>query len=263
MIDDPVPLMARVPAGEFIMGADDTEEDERPSHRVYLDEFYLGVHPVTNEEYARFVQETHHPSPAVRALPLIVRHEQQHIFREVAASFVWTDSLPPRDRQRHPVVLVTIDDAMAYCAWLRTRSGNPFRLPTEAEWEKAARGGLERQRFPWGDEFDPARANHLSDPEVKLQHGTQEVGRYAPNGYQLFDMAGNVWQWVSDWYTPDYYARAQYLNPPGPDAGQLRIVRGGSWVNQDADFFRCGYRHRVPDDSYSYSVGFRVAYSVR
>ena len=262
MIDDPMPLVGRIPAGEFIMGADDTEEDERPSHRVYVDEFSIGIHPVTNDEYARFVQETRHPSPAIRTLPLIVRHEQQHVFRELAAPFVWTDGLPPRDRGRHPVVLVTIDDAMAYCAWLKTRTGKLFRLPTEAEWEKAARGGLERRRFPWGEEFDPTRANCLPAAEPKLQHGTHEVGRYAPNGYQLFDMAGNVWQWVSDWYAPDYYARAQYLNPPGPETGQLRIVRGGSWVNHDPDFFRCGYRHRMPTDSYSYSVGFRVAYSL-
>ena len=263
MVDDPVPPAVRIPAGEFIMGSDDTEEDERPSHRVYLDEFYIGVHPVTNDEYARFVQETRHPSPAIRVLPLIVRRDQQHIFRELAAPFVWTDGLPPRDRQQHPVVLVTAEDAIAYCAWLRARSGKPFRLPTESEWEKAARGGLEHQRFPWGNDFDPTRANHLSDPELKPQHGTEEVGQYAPNGYQLFDMAGNVWEWVSDWYAPDYYARAQYLNPPGPDAGQLRLVRGGSWVNHDVDFFRCGYRHQVPGDSYSYSMGFRVAYSVR
>jgi len=261
MIDDLVPPVARVPAGEFTMGADDTEQDARPSHRVYVDEFYLGIHPVTNDEYASFVQETRHPSPAVRALPIIVRYEQQHVFRELAAPFVWTDGLPPRGRGRHPVVLVTIDDAMAYCAWLKTGSGKPFRLPTEAEWEKAARGGLDRQRFPWGDEFDAARANCLPHPDQKLQHATQEVGRYAPNGYQLFDMAGNVWQWVSDWYAHDYYARAQYLNPPGPESGQLRIVRGGSWVNSETTFFRCAYRHRMPPDSYSYSVGFRVAYS--
>jgi len=262
-IEDSVPLVARIPQGEFIMGADDSDEDERPSHRVYLDEFYLGIHPVTNEEYARFVQETRHPSPDVRTLPTIVAHERQHVFRELAAPFVWTDGLPPPDRERHPVVLVTVEDAMAYCAWLQTRTGKPFRLPTEAEWEKAARGGLERQRFPWGDDIAPSRANYLTAPESKSQGSTQEVGRYPANGYQLFDMAGNVWQWVSDWYAPDYYARAQYLNPPGPEAGQLRIVRGGSWVNDDTNFLRCAYRHRIPADSYSYSVGFRVAYSIR
>ena len=263
MVDDPEPPVARIPTGEFFMGADDTEEDERPSHRVYVHEFYIGIHPVTNDEYARFVQETRHPSPTVRALPLIVQRGQQHVFRELAAPFVWVDGLPPRNRGRHPVVLVTIDDAMAYCAWLTTRSGKPFRLPTEAEWEKAARGGLERRRFPWGDEFAAARANYLVAPNQKLQCGTQEVGRYGPNGYQLFDMAGNVWQWVADWYAPDYYVRAQYLNPPGPESGQMRIVRGGSWVNHEPNFFRCAYRHRMPPDSYSYSVGFRVAYALR
>jgi sulfatase modifying factor 1 len=263
MIDDAVPLVARIPPGEFIMGADDSEEDERPSHRVYLDEYHIGIHPVTNEEYSHFVRETGHPAPALRALPLIVRHDEQHLFRELAAPFVWPDSAPPQGRARHPVTLITIEDAMAYCRWLQSQSGKPFRLPTEAEWEKAARGGLERLRFPWGDEIDPSYANYLAASSGKERHSAQEVGQYPANGYQLFDMAGNVWQWVSDWYAPDYYARAQYLNPPGPEGGQMRIVRGGSWVNNDVNFLRCSYRHKIPVDSYSYSVGFRVAFSLR
>jgi formylglycine-generating enzyme required for sulfatase activity len=184
-------------------------------------------------------------------------------FCELAAPFVWTDGQPPRDRGRHPVTLVTYDDAAAFCAWLQSRTGKPFRLPTEAEWEKAARGGVERRRFPWGDEVDPALANFLRDPALKMQAGTHEVGSYPANGYHLFEIVGNVWQWVSDWYAPDYYARAQYLNPPGPEDGHLRIVRGGSWVNHDANFLRCGNRHHLPADSYSYSIGLRVAYSPR
>jgi len=262
MIDDLLPLVTRIPPGEFIMGADDNEEDARPSHRVHLDEFCLGIYPVTIEEYACFIRETGHVSPGARELPLIVPRDDQDGFRELAAPFIWTAGVPPRDRARHPVTLVTFDDATTYCAWLQTRTGKPFRLPTEAEWEKAARGGLERQRFPWGDAIDPSRANYLIDPALKRQHSTREVGRYPPNGYELFEMAGNVWQWVSDWYAPDYYARAQPLNPPGPEAGQFRIVRGGSWVNHDVSYLRCAYRHRVPADSYSYSIGFRVAHSI-
>ena len=261
MTDDLAPLVARIPASEFIMGADEHGDNERPSHRVYLDEFHIGVHAVTNEEYARFVQATGHPSPAIRDLPLVVPPDQAAMFRELAAPFVWTNGMPPSGRSHHPVTLVTFEDATAYCTWLGSCTGNPFRLPTEAEWEKAARGGLERQRFPWGDEIDPSLANYLPDPTLKPSHSTKEVGEYAPNGYKVYGMAGNVWEWVLDWYAADYYAHGQYLNPPGPETGELRVVRGGSWVNDDANFLRCAYRHPVPIDSYSYSVGFRVAYS--
>jgi len=263
MSEDPAPLVARIPPGEFIMGSDDASEDERPAHRVYIDEFYLGIHAVTNEEYARFVKETGHPAPGIRDLPMMVAQDQQEAFRELATPFVWPDGQPDRGRARHPVTLVTYDDAVAYCAWLQSRTGKPFRLPTEAEWERAARGGVEHQRFPWGDEIDPTKANYLTDPALKAQRGTEDVGAYPANGFHLFEMAGNVWQWVADWYAPDYYQRAQYLNPPGPEAGQLRLVRGGSWVNHDTSFLRCAYRHRVPVDSYSYSIGFRVACSIR
>jgi formylglycine-generating enzyme required for sulfatase activity len=260
MIDDPAPLVVRIPAGEFIMGADEHDENERPSHRVYLDEFHIGVHAVTNEEYARFVQATGHRSPAICDLPLVVPPDQKAMFQELAAPFVWTDGTPPTGRTQHPVTMVTFADAVKYCAWLESCTGKPFRLPTEAEWEKAARGGLERQRFPWGDEIDLSRANYLPDPNLKLRHGTTEVTAHAPNGYKVYGMAGNVWQWVSDWYAADYYGRGQYLNPPGPDGGELRVVRGGSWVNHDTNFLRCACRHPVPIDSYSYSIGFRVAY---
>jgi formylglycine-generating enzyme required for sulfatase activity len=263
MNDDPTPRMVRIPPGEFIMGSDDGREDERPSHRVYVDEFDLGIHPVTNEEYSRFIRATGHPSPAIGDLPTVVPPGWQQSFRELAAPFVWTNGSPPSARARHPVTLVTFDDAKAYCVWLRASTGEPFRLPTEAEWEKAARGGLERQRFPWGNEIDSSRANYLPDPDLKPRHSTQEVAGYAANGYEVFEMAGNVWQWVSDWYAPDYYALGQYLNPPGPETGQLRIVRGGSWVNHDTNFLRCAYRHPVPVDSYSYSIGFRVACSIK
>lgn len=263
MSEDPAPLVARIPAGESLMGADGESDGERPAHRVYLDEFYLGIHTVTNEDYAHFVNETGHPPPAIREIPSVVPQDQQDAFRELSAPFVWKDGQPDPARARHPVTLVTYNDATAYCTWLQSRTGKPFRLPSEAEWEHAARGGVDHHRYPWGDEIDPSRANYLVDPALKSQRSTAEVGSFPANGFRLFDMSGNVWQWVSDWYAPDYYARAQYLNPPGPDSGHLRIVRGGSWVNHDTSLLRSAYRHLVPADSYSYSIGFRVAYSVR
>ena len=260
MADDLLPPVVRIPAGEFIMGADDGEEDERPAHRAYLDEFFIGAHPITNEEYAVFVRETGHPAPTIRDLPLIVSQRQEAVFRDLAAPYLWNDGGPPPARVRHPVTLVGFEDAMSYCTWLSDRVGKPVRLPTEAEWEKAARAGLDRGRYPWGDEIDPSRANFLVDPASKAHQGTVPVGCYEPNAFQLYDMIGNVWEWVSDWYASDYYAGSQYLNPAGPEDGCLRILRGGAWVTSDVRLLRCSYRHKVPADSYAYSIGFRIAY---
>jgi formylglycine-generating enzyme len=261
---DQLPLqVARIPAGEFVMGATDGDDDERPAHPAYVDEFYVGTYPVTNADYSQFVRETGHPSPAVRALPLMVSSAFEADFRALASAYFWTNGTPPVGRDRHPVTLVNIDDATAYCVWLATRSGKPVRLPTEAEWERAARGGLEGKQFPWGDTLDPGRAHFLPPTGVKAERGTAPVGSYPANGFQIYDMAGNVWEWVSDWYAPHYYARAQYLNPQGPENGLMRIVRGGAWVNADHRYLRCACRHKVPPDSYSYSIGFRIAYSVK
>jgi formylglycine-generating enzyme required for sulfatase activity len=263
MADVSLLQVARIAAGEFVMGVEDGEEDERPAHRAYVDEFCIGVYPVTNAEYARFVLETDHPSPAIRTVPLMVSGAVEHEFRTLAAAYFWTKGTPPEGRDRHPVTLVGYEDAAAYCAWLASKTSKPVRLPTEAEWERAARGGLEGKRYPWGDTLDAASAHFLPHTAAKANRGTALVGSYPPNGFQLHDMAGNVWEWVSDWYAPDYYARAQYLNPQGPENGLMRIVRGGAWVNADGRYLRCGYRHKVPPDSYAYSIGFRIAYSAK
>ncbi|MCM3879134.1 MAG: formylglycine-generating enzyme family protein [Vicinamibacterales bacterium] len=245
------------------MGAEDGEEDERPAHSAYLDEFCIGTHPVTNEEFARFVQETGHPAPSIRSLPAIVSPPLEADFRARAAAYFWTGSTPPQGHEQHPVTLVGFEDAQVYCRWLASKTNKPVRLPTEAEWEKAARGGLEGQKFPWGNTLDSTFAHFLPRPDVKAEHGTAPVGSYPPNGFKLHDMAGNVWEWVSDWYGAKYYARAQYLNPQGPESGLMRLVRGGAWVNADGRYLRCACRHQVPPDSYAYSIGFRVAYSLR
>jgi formylglycine-generating enzyme required for sulfatase activity len=115
------------------------------------------------------------------------------------------------------------------------------------------------KRYPWGDDIDISKANFLSDPASKSTRGTSPVGQFPGNAYQVYDLVGNVWEWVSDWYAPDYYARAQYLNPTGPDLGRLRVIRGGSWVNDDVRMLRVSHRHKVPPDTYAYSIGFRVA----
>lgn len=243
------------------MGADDGDEDQRPQHTAYVDGFHLSTHAVTNQQYAEFVRATGYPAPAVRDLPLVVTPALELGFRELAAPYVWRGGEAPQERLRHPVTLVTFVDAMAYCAWLSARLSVQVRLPTEAEWERAARGNLRSRRYPWGDEIDSSRANFLPDPALKRYRGTRPVGSFAPNAFALYDMAGNVWEWVADWYAPHTYQASDRRNPRGPAEGTLRVLRGGSWVTHDVDQLRCSHRHKVPADTYAYSIGFRVAYS--
>ncbi len=264
MPGDLFPELVLVSSGDFLMGSEDAEEDERPVHRVHVDDFYLGAQPVTNEEYARFVRDTGHRAPAVYELPIVVTAggaERERTFRQTSVPYVWTDFDPPRDRADHPVTLVRYDDAAAYCTWLSTVAERPFRLPTEAEWEKAARGGAESKRYPWGDRLDRNTANFLDDPALKATHGTTPCRQYAPNAFGVYDMAGNVWEWVQDWYDQGYYATSPGRNPQGPSRGSLRIVRGGSWLVADVRMLSCSHRHKVPPDTYSYAIGFRVACS--
>ena len=240
------------------MGAADAEEDERPVHRVHVSEFFIGRFPVTNDEYARFVQATGHAAPVVGALPLIALSGRELVFRELAAPYVWENDQPPAGHGSHPVVLVRHDDALAYCQWLSDAIARTVRLPTEAEWEKAARGGTEGVRYPWGNDIDSSRGNFLTDRSTKHQRGTRPTGTYPPNAYGLYDVCGNVWEWVGDWYSPDYYGLGEMLDPRGPQSGNMRIVRGGSWVNDDMTMLRSAYRHKVPPDTYAYSMGFRI-----
>lgn len=252
------PELARIPAGEFLMGSADAEDDQRPVHRVYVSEFFIGRFPVTQDEYARFVRATGHPAPAVRGLPLITAGGRDGVFKANAAPYVWVNGEPDAGHGSHPVVLIKYEDALAYCTWLSQTLNRSVRLPTEAEWEKAARGGVDGLQYPWGDDIDPSRCNFLVDPSMKHQRSTRPTGTYPPNPYGLYDMAGNVWEWVSDWYSADYYASSEMRDPRGPQSGAMRIVRGGSWVNEDVGMLRCAYRHKVPPDTYAYSIGFRI-----
>ena len=199
----------------FRMGSDEGEENERPVHSVWVDSFEIGTHAVTNAEYARF------------------------------------DPPPRRDDPNfndpdQPVVAVSWFDATRYCEWL----GSRFRLPTEAEWERAARGGVEGKRYPWGD--DPP------DDSRRTLIGPERVGRRAPNGYGLYDMCENVHEWCSDWFAADYYAEAPSRNPRGPQSGSRRVSRGGSWRHQ-VKVTRCAARSSIPPELRYTDYGFRVA----
>jgi formylglycine-generating enzyme required for sulfatase activity len=262
MSADLLPEFALIPAGPFVMGSDNADEDERPAHDVHLDDFFVAVTPVTHTEYQRFVSDTGHRVPAIYELPLVVTaggREREHAFRAAGQPYIWIDSQAPPDRADHPVTLVRWEDAAAYCAWLSQASGRPVRLPTEAEWEKAARGGLAGKRYPWGDSLDPNLANFLADPARRNAHGTTRCRTHPPNGYGLFDMAGNVWEWVQDWHSRTYYATSPSHAPAGPRDGALRVLRGGSWLSWDQRMLSCSHRHKVPPDTYSYGIGFRIA----
>jgi formylglycine-generating enzyme len=207
---------ARIPAQSFLMGSEDGHPDERPMHRVWIDAFEIGVCQVTNAEYAAFANATGHPLPPT----------------------------PFRDPEQ-PIVAVSWFDAIAYCDWLSVR------LPTEAEWECAARGGGEGMRYPWGNELPPN--DEPSEPHP--------VGRGTPNAYGLYDVCENVHEWCADWYAADYYAISPERNPRGPDTGTRRVSRGGSWRHQ-IKFSQCAARSSIPAELQYADYGFRVAREV-
>ncbi len=228
--------LVHVPAGVFRMGNDAGPPPERPAHTVTLDGFFIAQHPVTNAQYRRFVTATGHRVPFL---------DDARAARENGDG---QRRRPPDGRGAHPVVLVSWHDARAYCRW----AGG--RLPTEAEWEKAARGGLVGKNYPWGDEIRRDSANY-DNPA-----GTTPVGKYPPNGYGLSDMAGNVWEWVADWYAPEYYATSPDRNPHGPQTGRVKVLRGGAWL-LFPEFCRVSYRFRNNPDFRFNLIGFRLARS--
>ncbi len=200
-----LPDLVPIPAGAFWMGDDSGRPDERPVRRVWVDAFAAARTPVTNAEYAIFLAATGH-TPARFLDDARFNHPAQ------------------------PVVGVSWHDAVAYCAWLSEQSGHRCRLPTEAEWERAARGGRERETYPWGD--DPI--GWSADPALARvrQEQPNPVGLSLPNGFGLLDMGYNVHEWCSDWYAPTYYTAAPDRNPHGPEAGTRRASRGGAWRHQ-------------------------------
>ncbi len=271
-------------AAEFRMGNDQTygypEDGEGPSHGVALEAFSIGSTAVTNEEFAAFVAATDYRSDAedfgwsfvfTGLLP-----DDFPDTRGVASAPWWrqvegadwahpegpTSSLD--DRERHPAIHISWFDAVAYCAWSGTR------LPTEAEWEFAARGGLVQRRFPWGDELRPDGEHRMNvfqgqfpgkDTAADGFAGTAPVGSFEPNGYGLYDMTGNVWEWTADWFDPGYYATSPPSDPKGPESGTHRTMRGGSYLCHASycNRYRVDSRSASAPDSSTGNLGFRVA----
>jgi formylglycine-generating enzyme required for sulfatase activity len=164
----------------------------------------------------------------------------------------WQDSNFNHPEQ--PVVAVSWFEAVNYCEWLSATTGLRYRLPTEAEWERAARGGLEGKLFPWGD--DPPQS--LPDYETRWKNGPEPVARFAPNGFGLYDMCENVHEWCSDWFQANYYAVSPQRNPAGPESGSRRASRGGSWRHH-IKASRCSARSSIPPEFHYADYGFRVA----
>ena len=238
--------MVLVPAGPFTMGsAEDAPHalaDEKPAHPVFMSAYYIGRYPVTNQQYALFIDATDHRIPYVD--PLEDRSAQPYNWDQEF-------KVSPVGNEDHPVVLVSWDDATAYCQWAG------LYLPTEAEWEKAARG-TDGRTYPWGNEWDPARCNWDKG-------GTSPVSHYSPAGdspYGCADIIGNAWEWCADWYGRDYYRNGPPRDPPGPTTGQNRVMRGGAFL-YDAWNLRCAYRDGAPPARRLVTMGFRCAISGR
>jgi formylglycine-generating enzyme len=302
--------MVRIPGGTFWMGSDDARfRDASPVHQVRVDGFWIDRTDVTNVQFEKFVNATGYvtiaekkPDPATVpgvAPELLVAgavvftkpegpvalNDPSQWWRYVAGAS-WRHPEGPdsglKGREDHPVVDIAWDDAVAYANWSHKR------LPTEAEWEYAARGGLDRKPYVWGDQFKPGEkfmANyfqgHFPDDNTGEDGfpGTSPVGSFPPNGYGLYDMAGNVWQWCSDWYRPDYYAllsaaskNAPSANPTGPDSAYdpdepqvaKRVMKGGSYLctDQYCGRFMPGSRGKGDPDTPLNHVGFRCVASL-
>ncbi len=231
LVDASGAQLALIPAGSFEMGSDTGFDDEQPVHTVFLDDFYIDTYEVTNELYAACVDEGACP--------------------ERNASELRDSSFA-----QHPVQSVTWYDAQTYCEW------RAAKLPTEAQWEKAARGGLTGLDHPWGNEAPICTVGALNGAQFGSCNGqTVPVGSFSSNGYGLFDMAGNVWEWVADWYDESYYgSQSEWNNPGGPAAGEYKVLRGGSW-NFSEDYLRAADRDgNEPTFTFS-GFGFRCSRS--
>ena len=229
------PEWVRIPAGEFVMGSDEGDDNEKPQHRLHIDEFFIARVPVTNAQYFLFVQATEQQMPS-------------H----------WEDDRPPKHLESHPVTRVTWHDAIAYCDWLSQVTGKQIMLPSEAQWEKAARGSKDARVYPWGDAYDRLKCNG-----EELGIGTTTPIGVFPDGaspYGILDMSGNVWEWTSSLYEAYPYQTDDGREPQKANDDMSFVWRGGSFLF-DKSWLRCSFR--LWDDPYLRvsHLGFRVILS--
>lgn len=280
--------MVFVPGGKFTMGSIDGEADEQPIHDVKVRSFWMDKTEVTNEQFAAFADATGYLTTAEKPgadgrvagafvfspPPEVTDFSNELQWWKFVPGANWRHPTGPissiKGREKYPVTQITWSDAVAYATWVGKR------LPTEAEWEYAARGGLDRRRFPWGNE--PLRDGRWAvnawqgdfpkaDTGEDGFHGLSPVGSFLANGYGLFDMTGNTAEWCADWYAADFYRMTTRDNPRGPETsldpkepGVLkRVIRGGSWLANDriGSPDRCAARGRLAPDIPLQHVGFR------
>jgi len=211
------------------MGSESGQDNERPVHRVWVDEFELCIYQVTSAEYEKYLAASGHRKP-----------------------LHWDDANFNNPNQ--PVVAPSWFDAVAYCDWLSRITRRRYRLPTEAEWERAARGGVEGKPYSWGDAPPESLANY----SMRWKNGPEVVGQDPPNAFGLFDIGANVHEWCADWYSADFYATSPERNPQGPAEGKRRASRGGSWRHY-TKVSRCAARSSIPPEFQYADYGFRVA----
>ena len=279
--------MRSLAGGEFLMGTDGgygfAADGEGPAHPVQLAAFALDATCVTNEQFNAFVHATGYRTDSERYgwsfvfEGLLTARQRAEAVRAVVQGSEWwcrVDGASWRhpegpgttikQRWSHPVVQVSWNDAGAYAAWAGKR------LPTEAEWEFAARGGLVQKRFPWGDDLEPDGRHRMNvwqgvfptlNTAADGYAGTAPARSFKPNGYGLYNMTGNVWEWCWDWFDPGYYARSPRENPLGPDTGERRTMRGGSYLCHASycNRYRTDARSSNTPDSAAGNVGFRCA----
>ena len=276
--------MRHLPGGAFLMGTDDAigyaADGEGPVREVSLRPFWLDATAVANADFGAFVDATAYVTDAERfGWSFVFAGLLPDDFPETSAvtsapwwrqafGASWRQPEGPHstvdNRSDHPVVHVSHRDALAYCSW----SGK--RLPTEAEWEYAARGGLEQRRYPWGDELTPGGEHHCNIWQGTFPadntlgdgyYGTAPAGAFRPNGFGLYNLAGNVWEWCADWFSPNFHATSSRDNPQGPPLGTHRVIRGGSYLCHESYCYRYRVAARSANspDSSTGNTGFRCA----
>ncbi|MBN1477656.1 SUMF1/EgtB/PvdO family nonheme iron enzyme [Candidatus Sumerlaeota bacterium] len=267
-VDDLGMESVTIPAGWFWMGSfgdevSEADRDELPRHRVWLDAYEIGVTEVTNAQFAAFLNDAR-PTPEERLSWVIIRTDLERggyqrtyptEIREVAPGVFVADP----QRVDHPVTSVSWHGAVAMARWLTERTGRVHRLPTEAEWECAARGGLSGAPYPWGI-APPDQSEHVFGRGWGLNSNmapTEPAGSGVPNELGLHRVADNVWEWTGDWYQADWYSLSPDRNPTGPEEGTERVLRGGSW-DTPAEKLRVADRRRLPPDAIHANAGFRL-----
>ncbi len=259
--------MVLIEGGTFRMGTDHGLSFEGPAHKVSLNSFAIDTYEVTNRRFQEFVQATGYVTEAEKLGWSGVFDAQKQGWLPMPKAD-WHHPQGPESSDEgwgdHPVVHVSWDDAVAYCGWMDKR------LPTEAEWEWAARGGVAGNEYAWGKELHPQgrfMANTWQGTFPLYDKGDDgflflaPVGSFPHNGFGLYDMVGNVWEWTADWFAEDYFSRSPELNPEGPVEGSERVIRGGSWICS-ANYctgYRVAARQKTATDSGLSNLGFRCA----